>query len=232
MYQEHPPSTVLRDFVECYWTRRTQGPTRGRVLPDGCADILFENGDAHVVGTMTRPLEVSRSSATSFVAVRFRPGGAFPFLSCPLGELTDQRVALEDLWSDQAHVAERVTRGGVAALDSILAERLESAPEPRVAAAVQSIERSGGRARVSALGEGLGLSRQHLKRLFDQHVGVGVKAFSRVVRLQHVLRALDKEVLDWAELAVDMGYYDQAHLISDFNALTGETPSAFAASRR
>ena len=63
---------------------------------------------------------------------------------------------------------------------------------------------------------------------------MGVKVFSRIIRLRHVLRALERVSsercrVDWARLAVDEGYFDQAHFVRDFRALTGLTPERFLA---
>jgi AraC-like DNA-binding protein len=59
-------------------------------------------------------------------------------------------------------------------------------------------------------------------------VGLTPKRFARVRRLQRILDAAARNVnVDWAEAAVEHGYYDQAHLINDFRELTGITPTAY-----
>ena len=110
-YSEHRPDLGLRAFVECFWTQEircpsTTPPTASlRVLPDGCIDFVFRSDsgeisrDAQLVGAMSRPLLVALRSPASFVGVRFRPGGAFPFLGkFSAGELTDARLPLTELW--------------------------------------------------------------------------------------------------------------------------------------
>jgi AraC-like DNA-binding protein len=78
------------------------------------------------------------------------------------------------------------------------------------------------------LSKTLEISRQHLNRIFTDEVGLNLKMFSRIVRLQATLkRARRAPVNDWALFALESGYYDQAHFISDFKHLTGVTPTNF-----
>lgn len=90
----------------------------------------------------------------------------------------------------------------------------------------ESILRHGGLS-VATLARSEGMSERQLLRLFDSELGVGPKAFSRVVRFQHALAGLFASNGDRAlNLALDAGYYDQAHFIHDFRALCGVTPAS------
>ncbi len=97
----------------------------------------------------------------------------------------------------------------------------------------------GGEARVDGVAERLGVTARHLRRAFTEHVGIGPKDFARTVRLQRAVRLAETSRItpsghalgtsfDWGRIAVDSGYYDQAHLITDFRELVGLTPGAFA----
>ncbi|RKH89095.1 AraC family transcriptional regulator, partial [Corallococcus praedator] len=102
-YVEVLPCAALAPYVRCYWAMEASGPLPGphRVMPDGCLDILVDLADGvrpKVVGAMRTAAVVPLTFPTSIVAVRFRPGGAQPFLRLPLQELTDAQVALGDLW--------------------------------------------------------------------------------------------------------------------------------------
>ena len=74
--------------------------------------------------------------------------------------------------------------------------------------------------------EQLGVTARHLRRAFTENIGIGPKDFARAVRLQRAMK-MAATSKDWARIAADAGYYDQAHLISDFRELVGLTPSAF-----
>src|SRR5690606_667258 len=88
-----------------------------------------------------------------------------------------------------------------------------------------------GEARIDRVAAQLGVTDRHLRRAFHEHVGVGPKEYVRSVRLQRVVR-LATTSNDWGRIAVDAGYYDQAHLIADFRQLVGVTPGAFATRAR
>lgn len=97
-------------------------------------------------------------------------------------------------------------------------------------AAVARIAASDGNVRVGALSEGIGVTRQHLARQFAAHVGMTVKQFARIKRAE-AARALAKAAqaahprgVNWATISLQLGYYDQAHFIRDFKAVTGATP--------
>jgi AraC-like DNA-binding protein len=86
-------------------------------------------------------------------------------------------------------------------------------------------------ARIARVAEEAGLSRGHFTRLFQQEVGLTPKQFARVRRfcrvLEHIPTAQTEQRVNWAQLALDCGYYDQAHLIDEFHTFAGVSPSAY-----
>lgn len=238
-YREYAPVPALRPYAACYWTSTAPAcPSPRRVLPDGCIDIVFElwgsgPSEGAIVGTMTRPFLFETKAPICLVAVRFRPGGAVPFLRVPADEITDSQVALAEVWPPDG-LAERI---GEEIGDEARVRRLEAAllarrtsevhVDRRVHAAVASLD--GGERSVDAVAAAVNLSRQQLARLFRQHVGVGPKRFARVRRLQRLLsRVRGLAHPDWPSVALDVGYYDQAHMITDCRRLTGVTPTELA----
>jgi AraC-like DNA-binding protein len=244
-YIEHEPPSPLREYVECLWTRGAPAPNaKHHVIPDGCIDVVLTYDEssapprgALAVGTMTRPLVIGAEEAAAFVGVRFWPGRALPFLGVPASELTDLRVQVADLWPDhEAHLANLNSddlTSVFARLTRILEQRLARArPIDRtVDAAVRAILRAGGNLSIAALAPALGVTRQHLARVFAQHVGIPPKSLARVARVRRALtKARVAATVNWASLAIDVGCYDQAHLASEVRELTGRTPSEWLAS--
>ncbi|MEV4844119.1 AraC family transcriptional regulator [Micromonospora matsumotoense] len=86
--------------------------------------------------------------------------------------------------------------------------------------------------RVDDLARRHGLSVRRLQRLFLDHVGVGPKWVIRRYRLLEAIEQVITGLPDWATLAADLGYSDQAHLARDFAAVTGRTPTGYARSLR
>jgi AraC-like DNA-binding protein len=229
MIHELAPPADLADCVDALWESTGSGSVR--VLPDGCADLVIDldAANALAVGTMTRPLFVT--NANRMLGVRFRPGYAAAFFGVPLVEFTDQRAAARDRGmlaariSDARSQEERLTIV-TTALRRVLHERIL---DRRVSASVDRIVQSGGRESIENVCSDVGISRQHLARLFAHHVGVAPKMFARIARFRRVLRLSRRG--RWADVASELGYFDQSHLIAEFREFAGDTPVPFLQSR-
>src|SRR5262245_36468230 len=100
-YREIPPHPALRPFVDRFWISETATslPPR-RILPDGCIDVLVDlgrGGQARAVGTMTHAIVFAPGAPVRIAAVRFRPGGAVPFLGVAASELTDRTLPCAEI---------------------------------------------------------------------------------------------------------------------------------------
>jgi AraC-like DNA-binding protein len=243
-YREHPPAADLAPWIECFWTRGPERDTRAaaapyRILPDGCADILFDltrGIEAFVVGPMTRALVLPPNVDARFLGVRFRPGAAGAFLPVPLSTLVDARVALDAVWTEAANTRDEIAEAGAAgsaieAFEGRLRARLRrgDAHGPAVHALVESLAAAEESTSVAALAARAGITRQHLRRVFAQHVGYGPKKLARILRLRRALRLIESRGgRSLAAVALDAGYYDQAHMNADFRDLAGRSPVAAA----
>jgi AraC-like DNA-binding protein len=245
-YLEHAPPASLAAYVECFWSRgeSVDAPHRARshrVIPDGCVDIVLtldSQVHAEAVGAMTRAVVFSDSARAGYVGVRFRPGVAGVLFGLPASEMTDQSVALSDVWKDSAVVRDALasaidTAGRTRALSAAIARKLLAAGGPppcTVAAAAARITAARGDLSIRTLAAELGVTRQHLARLFAEHVGLSPKMLARVLRARAVVeRVRGGGEVDWVSVALDAGYYDQSHLIGELKELTGLSPSGWAA---
>ncbi|HVE79127.1 MAG TPA: helix-turn-helix domain-containing protein [Gemmatimonadaceae bacterium] len=168
-----------------------------------------------------------------FVECLWTRAAAPAFLGVPANALTDQRVALDLV---RPGAGERLARVAAEAepgqrVDRVAAElramRNEAlSPPPVVVAALAIVADTCGRLAVGPLCARLGVTRQHLARVFARHVGISPKTFGRVTRVRHVIRrAAGHRDVDWGRLALDAGYCDQSHLIGDFGELVGVSPT-------
>lgn len=250
-YSELAPPPDLAAWLECVWTRKAGAPEAvHRVLPDGCVDILFtfgqlgaperEMGETTGVGAMTKPLFVRDAAPRLFIGVRFRPGRAYGAFGIPAIEATDGQIPFESLSLDPQreldHIARQVTDAGrVTAVIELVRRRVRAADAAplSVRAAVHRIISADGNLRVALLANEIGLTRQQLARQFATHVGLSPKVFARVMRARAVLARVDAAraahppagSVNWSALALELGYYDQPHLIDDFREITGSTPT-------
>ena len=221
---EIAPSPELAEYVDAYWWSDESSSGTMRILPDGCADVVFDSKGAFVVGAMTRPLRIDAAESVGAFGIRFRPGRAALALRTPLTILTDARVPLRD-------VTKRFPALDPTRLDTVeeaLRTIFSDAPaDPRVDAAVDAIIRSGGQASIEEVAAKAGVSRQHLARAFAYHVGVSPKTFARVMRFRRAIAVARGGREGWADLAEELGYFDQSHMISEFREFAGDTPVPF-----
>jgi AraC-like DNA-binding protein len=252
----HPPRHPLNQFVDVLWFHEglTTNHWLERVLPDGSMELIINLRDEarHVFHRAThRPLQSYRRSwlsgphsqfividtvpNASMIGAHFKPGGASAFFDVPLSELRNGVVDLESLWGGSAHtLREQLLHATSPAFkfrileDALLARRELASSHPAVRHALTHLTQRPDVARIGELVGEIGLSPRHFIALFVQQVGLTPKVFCRVRRFQRVLRAIEqKRELAWANVAIDAGYYDQAHLINDFGEFCGMSPGEY-----
>ncbi|HEX2037571.1 MAG TPA: helix-turn-helix domain-containing protein [Chloroflexota bacterium] len=199
--------------------------------PDGSS--VRRTRGAVLEGPHAQPRVIDTRAQRCLVTVSFKPGGAAPFFRAPLSEVRDQLIDLEHLWGgDATDLRERLLEAPTPAarvdlLEAALLDHLSGPqqPDPAMRYAAAALGRG---VAVSQVRSRLGLLPKTFVRRFRAHTGLAPKRFARVRRLQRLLRSIgDPSAADWAALAAQHGYADQSHLIYDFRALTGLTPTAY-----
>src|SRR5919198_1631691 len=194
---------------------------------------------AFVMGARDSSLVVEGECAPSYIEVRLTPLGAYTLLGLPMGELSGQLVDLFDVLGAAGRRLGEQLRDTpswprrFALLDRFLLGRLERGPRPlpEVGWAWQRLLATGGGVPIGRLAAEVGWSHRHLIARFRQQVGLRPKTAARLVRFEGVWRRLDqRRPLDWATIAAEAGYADQAHLVRDFRQFTGATPTRFLTS--
>jgi AraC-like DNA-binding protein len=260
LFCTHKPGRPLDRFIErlWYWEGMPPAHARDRMLPGGhCAliinlledetrvyngpgdDVVHRMPGAVLVGAHSRYFVIDTREQRANIGVAFRPGGTWPFFDPASDELQNQHVATRDLWGSAGDT---------------LRERILAAPTPRaklllleaelLARAIRPLQR---RAEVdfalerltwaphdhsiAMLSERVGLSARRFTRLFSLEVGLTPKLYSRIQRFQRALHSMQATAVDWTEVALACGYFDQSHLIRECRELSGFTPTELAARR-
>ncbi|WP_367320133.1 helix-turn-helix domain-containing protein [Streptomyces sp. HUAS ZL42] len=221
MYAERPsrlPGAVV-------WTNTPSAPGAGPVLPDGCMDLLWNEGRLLIAGPDTRAYDTG-GPPTHWAGVRFSPGTAPALLRVPAQDLRDQRAELTDLWpaAEVRRLRARVEAAGHPATgleEAALHLAARTAPpDPLLRRLVTALE--AGRP-VAAIADELGVGARQLHRRSLTAFGYGPKTLARILRMQRAL-ALARDGVPLADTAIRAGYADQAHLSRDVRELTGTTP--------
>jgi AraC-like DNA-binding protein len=190
---------------------------------------------AVVASARAFPYLIDRRVQRDVIGASFVAGGAAPFFAQPIGALGGgAHVALEEVWgAPGARVRERVLAAAtaearLAVLEAILREQLVAPPEldAGIERAVRALAAG---ATVGAVRAARGASAARFIQTFTAHVGLTPKRYQRVARFDAAARALARPRRDLAAVAAACGYYDQSHLVREFRALAGTTPSAYAA---
>jgi AraC-like DNA-binding protein len=238
-----PPSGVLADLVAVFWRVSWQLPPgaghESLVLSYPAVNLSFEPDGVWVTGPVSGTYRRTLTGAATVTAVRFRPASFRPLVDRPVRELRDRVVPAGDLLPLPPDLAGRVAAAtGLAEARAVLEPWLATLPRSPVAdradldAAVELIESDRSITRVDHLAERTGSGVRRLQRAFADAVGLPVKQVIRAARLREVAeRALVGDV-DWAAVAVELGYSDQAHLVRDFTAAVGTPPARYAREAR
>lgn len=196
---------------------------------------------AFVMGVHERHSVVEGECAPSYLELRLGPLGAYTLLGRPAPELRGRLVDLADLLgADGRRLAEQLPearswRRRFALVDRFLLDRLDRgpAPAPEVGRAWQLIVGSGGALPIRRIVDDVGWSHKHLITRFTRQVGLAPKTAARLVRFERVLRRLDQlRRPSWERIATESGYADQSHLVREFRAFAGTTPTDFSARLR
>jgi AraC-like DNA-binding protein len=244
------PHGLLRPLLRREYAGFTQATTPRRlVLPATTSVPLVvkildsaHRPPAFVMGAHGSSTVLEGDCAPSYLEGLLTPLGAYTLLGLPMDELSGQLVDLaEVLGPGGRRLGDQLRespswRQRFELLDQFLLGRLDRGPRPapEVARAWERLVATGGAVPIGRVAREVGWSHKHLINRFRQQVGLGPKTAARLVRLDGVYRRLDQAGgrLDWGQVAAEVGYADQAHLIRDFHQFTGTTPTEFLAHTR
>lgn len=191
-----------------------------------------------VGGMHTCPALITQDPVQSGIHLELNPLGTRTLLGVSAAVLSGHVVDLADLGSPRlAALPDRLaTAAGWPKRFAILDEVLGSAmtepvlPTPEVSWAWRRMLGAGGRVRVASLAGEVGWSRRHFGELFRRELGLSPKQAARVLRFERATTLLrGRGRSDLAQLALDCGFYDQAHLSNEWRSLAGCSPGTWIA---
>ncbi|MEI7026970.1 AraC family transcriptional regulator [Paenibacillus sp. y28] len=236
----YAPSAQLSPFVKHYWIvswdLSGEEPHAQDVVPNPCVNLVIEAQRSGIYGAASSKYTKILEGTGHAFGVKFRPGGFYPFLQSPLSRLTDQSLALSDIFGPGAEAEAQQIRSApspdamIALAEALLQSKL---PEPDetvqyINTMIDRIQEDRHITRVEHICQQFSLNIRRLQRLFNQYVGVSPKWVIQLYRLQNAAEALDLDrVHAGPGLSADLGYYDQSHFIRDFKTVIGKTPEEY-----
>ena len=260
-FEVHFPTRPLSRFVEnmIFFEEVEIDHLVDRFLPDGNVEIVinllegteyvYDNDtfekiqgcrDGWASGIRSRPISIPGGDGASKMVVVFKRGMAHPFFPVPMGEFSDTVVDAEYFWKEDFRMLRERLLGAstgsekFALLETFLLARLgsDTALNPCVEYALEEIVKRPGYTSLSALSLKIGYSQKHFIDLFKKHVGLTPKGYVKVMRFQKAIVAIEaSDKPDWLSIALESGYYDQAHFINEFRSFSGFTPNEYLTKR-
>ena len=261
-YRYKPPPPLDRFVEVIWVMESPATPhSKERLLPDGSVELVFDLGSGRfpiftnetltrreffresvVCGPHSQAFGIDTSNGTRVAGVHFKPGGAHPFLRLPSGELHNAHIGLDTVWGRAAvsRVREQLLEAPtpeakVKVLERQLLAIANGEPErhPAVAYALNEFHSTPAAKRIATLTDEIGISPRHFIDIFRNEVGLSPKLFCRIRRFQRALRQISRGAeIHWPSVALDAGYFDQAHFIHDFRTFSGINPSAYLSNYR
>lgn len=196
---------------------------------------------AVVSGAYGRGFASDTDEEAFIIGIHFKPGGAFPFLGLPPGELANKHVELKMFWGRSAvHLRERLCEAKTSAerfrlLQESLLDHLSLRKEHHysVAAALDMFQCTKTVDPVREIAQHVGLSQRRFIQVFKAEVGMTPKLFSRIQRFQRTRAFIEScEAINWVNAALSFGYFDQSHLIREFLEFSGRSPMKYLSQRK
>jgi AraC-like DNA-binding protein len=237
------PSERWRDHIDYYWIVRWECPEpyEQQVIPQPCVHVSAERVDGVprlLVNTITRATFVRTLKGSGHVlGAAFRPACFRALLGADLGSIAGRTIPMGDVVGPaDGSAAARILRPDatdgemVTAFEGYLDE-FEVAPDADAEAInvlVSVAEQDRTIVSATQLADRAGVSLRTLQRQFTAYLGIGPKwVVQRFRLLDAAAAAHDGGRTDWASLAVDLGFSDQAHLTRAFTAVVGTPPATY-----
>lgn len=250
--QLYHPCPPLDDYVQMmwHWDNYTSSHPAERILPVGLTELTFNlsghdfwigersvsSAHAMLVGSQSEYFVIDTSQPTTILSVLFKPGVTLDVFGLSAKELHNSIVKLSDVWFHEADALYNLLMENpdvskrFRILENTLLRHLKLYRERHYAVefALNAFSSASAPVLISDLQYEVALSPPRFIQVFRDEVGFTPKLFSRLQRFHQVLDTIaGAQQIQWAELALELGYYDQSHLINEFRKFAGISPSAY-----
>ena len=237
--RRRPPRELqpwIAHFWMIQWDLRACEPQLVENLPHPNVHVIFEEDGVVVSGVQTRKFSRVIEGCSQVFGVKFRAGGFRPFLGEAVSTLANRTVPAKSVFGRDVEALRAVLISSAKE-----AEKLEAAgafflncvpnPDKATVLADQLVNRILNEPEIKTVDDLVacaGMGKRSLQRIFNEYVGVSPKWVIRRYRLHEVMERLNFGAQpDWAQLALELGYFDQAHLINDFKSILGYSPTQY-----
>jgi AraC-like DNA-binding protein len=237
--RRHPPSDLaywIAHYWMISWDLRGCEPHVAENLPHPNIYAVFENDGSVISGVQTSKFSRVLKGHSQVFGIKFRPGGFRPFLKAPVSSLANCTIPIKRIFGKQVDALEAILVSSceetekVEAANAFFRARLPEA-DKTIALAGQLVGRICEEPDIKTVNDLVtrsGIGKRSIQRIFNDYVGVSPKWVILRYRLHEVIEKINSGGRPaWAELALELGYFDQAHLINDFRSTVGYSPTQY-----
>lgn len=253
-YKEFKPRAQLQHYLKCLWILEdpfNTASTTERIVPDGRMELIFHYGEPFkrvidgteqnqrniiLTGQILDPVFIKPSGRIGMIGARFHPHGFSSLFGIPAAELSFNLFDAKDILKSGLNNAEDKIFESNSHIDKVRVledflldiKNSNASYDFRIGKLVNTLTRDNGMFNLKSLACSFNLSTRQIERLFKMKVGLNINQFARLIRFQRAITTkLNNLHLSYAELCQIAGYYDQSHLIKEFNSLSGLSPGAY-----
>ncbi len=250
-YERIIPPPSLASLIECYWVIENDSPTiqQQKIIPDGFPEIIFhyrapyrinisgnwENQSQQLLaGQIRNHFLLENTGVSGMIGIKFKPYALSELFYLEMSEFTDKVVNLLDVLPEEFEgiYSKMVSNSSytfkVEVLNSFLESYLHSmSKSDKIEQAVNLIFETKATLTISEIAKKINISERQLERLFKRYIGLSPKFYCRIIRFAYIFELVQKENIEWSELAQHTGFYDQSHFIKNFKEFTGEDPTKY-----
>jgi AraC-like DNA-binding protein len=218
------------------WDLRGCEPQVVESLPHPNIHVVFENHKSVVCGVQTHKFSRVLEGQSRVFGVKFRPGGFHPFSDSPVSKLRDRIIPAKRFFGKDVEALKLVVLSSrkdaekIEAANAFFRSRLPE-PDKTIDLASQLVQRIFQEPNIKSVDDLVsrtGIGKRSLQRIFNEYVGASPKWVIRRYRLHELIEKFNSgDQPDWPQLALELGYFDQAHLINDFRSIIGYSPSQY-----
>lgn len=233
-YQEFHPA-VLEQYIMCIWSMKSfqkiTSPVQNIILPDGCIDLIvdFYKKEIFFSGTSKASLNFPLIGEINYLGVRMKPGIFYELFKIPCSKVMDQSIAFDQIEKNISIDFIFDEDKDDKKLEVLQNYFIEKTANIKLDSFINMIRKINGKTNikfVTELAQSFGYSERHLNRIFKERCGVSPKVFLNIIRLHESLKLLINHESDkLIHLALESGFYDEAHFIKEIKRYCGLSPT-------
>lgn len=244
-----PPQALLADFIARHAIIQNPKPTQTNapwlMPPDASAHLVLHFIQSRqndfsvrfsIVGPRSKAIQINRKHRQLTIITTFKPAGIYPFLQHLTPELRNTSLPVQELWQNEFEqmkvpLKQAIQLGKlekcIELIEYFLLQKVQdkNALHPVTRQFTKIIKKQQDKKRINLIAREIGVSDRFLRSIVKEQTGLSPKTLLKIQRLTHSFHLWqDVKRQGWAAVATEAGYFDQSHMIDEYQAMLGFSP--------